>query len=235
MVICPNCKTNNDPDASFCTHCGENLNVYKARTTIEKQAKKFASDMERMGKKAGKVASTTAKQIQKETSDVGQRIEQRLDHVGKRTENWYDRTFGIWGPLLSSFLFLIIFRLVVAVIQSIQADSDAMRYNTAIAAVLLTYLLPLFFITLLSNYTSYFSRKYFQVKVFSPLVHAVAFVLFIWIATLILYDLSVRLTISELHTTAFNIQQALPVIFVFVLLIGYVILAANMPRVPDKK
>ena len=112
MVNCPKCGIINDDDATFCTKCGTSLKS-DAASPLERHAKMFAQDMEQMGKNLGESMTHAAKRIQADTRDMGKRFEQRVDHASKYMENWYDRTFGIFGPLLASFIFLIILRLAI--------------------------------------------------------------------------------------------------------------------------
>jgi hypothetical protein len=60
-------------------------------------------------------------------------------------------------------------------------------------------------------------------------------VIFLWIIAKILDTLRYRLQIAALGTAAVNIENSLPTVFVFFLLIGYVILAMTMPREQEKK
>jgi hypothetical protein len=60
-------------------------------------------------------------------------------------------------------------------------------------------------------------------------------VIFLWIVAQILHTLRDRLQIADLGTAAINIENILPTVFVFVLLIGYVVLAMNMSREQEKK
>jgi len=230
MLNCPKCGTQNDDDSMFCTKCGASLKS-DAASPIERHAKMFAQDMEHMGKNLGDSVTHAAKRIQGDSRDIGKRFEQRVDQAGKHMENWYDNTFGIIGPLVASFTFLIVFRLAIAVLEipSVQTPD-----TNKVAAILLVYILPLFTVTLLSNYTKYFARKSYKFKVFSPLFHAITFILFLWIIAKILYDVSVRFAISDMRTAAVSIENSLPTIFVFVLLIGYVILFMTMPRDQEK-
>ena len=173
-----------------------------------------------------------AKRIQGDSRDMGKRFEQRVDQVGKNVENWYDRTFGILGPLLASFIFLIILRLAIEIAR---ISGDEVPEMSTITAVILIYLLPLFGTTLLSNYTTYFSRKSYKFRIFSPLFHSIALVIFLWIVAQILHTLRDSLQIEDLGAAAVNIENSLPTVFVFVLLIGYVVLAINMTREQEKK
>lgn len=231
MVRCPKCGTLNDDDALFCTKCGASLKS-DAASPLEQHAKSFAKDMEQMGKNLGESVTHAVKRIQSDSQDIGKRVEQRIDHAGNSMENWYHRAFGIFGPLLESFIFLIVFRIIIMVMDLPNQQTPEIH---TIAAILLVYILPFFALSLLSNYTNYFSKKYFQFKIFSPLLYAIFFVVFCWIISRILYDVSAYFTISNLQTAALSLENSLPTIFIFVLLLGYVILILSLPRDQKKK
>jgi len=220
MFSCPKCGTLNDDDAMFCTKCGISLKP-DAASTLHQHTTRFAQDLEQMGKNLGESMTHAAK-----------RIEQRIDYGGNYLENWYNRRFGVLGPLLASFIFLIILRLVIEIGR---VSGDEVPEMSTITSVILPYLLPLFGITLLSNYTSYFSRKSFKFRIFSPLLHSIALVIFLWIVAKILDTLRYRLENPALGTAAVNIENLLPTVFVFALLIGYMILAISIPRKQEKK
>lgn len=195
MVYCPKCRTKNDNDAAFCTNCGVSLKS-DAASTIERHAKRFAKDMEQMGKNLGDSMAQTAKRIHKDTQDAGKRIEQRVDNASRHAEKWYDRRFGILGPLISSFIFLIILRFVIGLLQ---IPANATPESRTVATVLLTYLLPFFGISLLSNYTSHLAKKSYKFRIFSPLFHAIAFIILLWIVAKILDTLRYRLSNPDLE------------------------------------
>jgi len=230
MFSCPKCGTLNDDDAIFCTKCGASLK-FDSASPLEQHAKKFTQDVDRMGKNMGESISHVAKRIQTNSQDIGKRIEQRVDHASKYMENWYDHTFDIFGPLLSSFIFLIIFRIAIMVMEIPSMQSVE---TNKIATILLVYILPLFLVTLLSNYTQYFARKSYKFRVFSPLIYATTLILLLWIISQILYDVSIQFTLSEVRTAAVSLENSLPTIFIFVLLLGYVILFLSMPKDHEK-
>jgi len=230
MFSCPKCGILNDDDAIFCTKCGAPLKS-DATSPPEQPARSFTHDMEQMGKKLGESMTHTAKRIQADSQDLGKRFEQRVDYAGKSMENWYNCSFGIFGPLLESFIFLIVFRVIIMVMELPNQQTPEIH---TIATILLVYILPLFALTLLSNYINYFSKKYFKFKVFSPLLYAFFFVLLCWIILKILYDVSAHFTFPALQTAAQSLETSLPTIFIFVLLIGYVILILSLPRNQNK-
>ena len=231
MVKCSKCGNDNSDDAAFCTTCGVSLR-FDAGSTIEQHAQRFAQNMEQMGKKVGDQMAQAAKQFHESTQREARHFERRMDRISIRAENWYERRFGPFGPLLESFIFLIVFRLVIMVMELPNEETPEVH---TVAAILLVYILPLFALSLLSNYTQYLSKKFFQIKVFSPLFYAIFFVLFCWIISKMLYDASNRFTNPDFQTAAVSLENSLPTIFVFVLLIGYVILVVNLPRDQGKK
>jgi len=231
MVNCPKCGKTNADDAAFCISCGASLRS-DIGSTIERHAKDFAQTMEQTGKKVGDNIAHAAKQFHESTRREARSFERRMDQMSRRTEGWYERRFGPWGPLLESFIFLIVFRFIILVMELPNKDVPEMQ---TIASILLVYILPLFVLSLCSNYTQFLSKKYFSLKVFSPFFYAVYFVLFCWILSRILSDISTHFTIPDLQKAAVSLEQSLPTIFVFVLLIGYLILMLNLPKEQKKK
>jgi hypothetical protein len=231
MVNCSKCGKENSDDALFCTHCGVSLRS-DVGATIEQHAQRFAQNMEAAGKRIGDQMTQAAKQFHETTQKEAQHFEQRMDRLGKRTENWSERVFGPVGPLVESFIFLIVFRLIILVMEYMNRGTPEVQN---VASILLAYILPFFALSILSNYTQYLSRKFFQIKIFSPLFYAVFFTLFCWILSRMLHDASTSFTNAELQTAAVSLENSLPTIFVFVLLIGYVILIVNLPKDQRKR
>jgi hypothetical protein len=232
MQNCKSCGTENDDAALYCKHCGVSLKTGSVPASFDQKVKEFAQDMDRLGKRMGDHVSQTVQRVTDRTSEAGKRFEQRTTSVSTHAEHWYDRTFGILGPLISSFIFLIVMRIII---QVLQLQQDTVEVFRILGSSLYTYLLILFGVTLLSNYTQYFSRKSFSFRVFSPLLIAVVPVVWLWVAMQILLKLSDPLKMPDLIVAASSIEQILPVVFIFVLLIGYVVLGVTMSQEQYKK
>ncbi len=183
--------------------------------------------MGQLGKRVGDRVSQAAQRIADRTSVAGRRIEQRTDSASRYAVTRYDRTFGILGPLISSFIFLIILRIII---ELLQLTPDNVRVFQLLGASLYTYILILFGVTLLSDYTRYFARRSLQFRVFSPILIAVVPVVWLWVAMQILTTLSDPLKTPELKTAAASINSILPAVFIFVLLIGYAVFALDLSR-----
>jgi hypothetical protein len=227
MQNCPHCGKENDDAALYCKYCGVSLKTGATPASFDQRVKEFAQDMDRFGKRVGGHVSQTVQRVTDRTSEAGKRFERRTNYMSRHTGGWYDRTFGILGPLISSFLFLIVMRIII---QVLQLQQDTVEVFQILGSSLYTYLLILFGVTLLSNYTQYFSRKSLRFRVFSPLLIAVVPVVWLWVAMQILTTLSNPLKMPDLKTAASTIEQILPTVFIFVLLIGYVVFALDLSR-----
>ena len=232
MQNCKRCGTENEDAALYCKHCGVSLKSGSAPASFDQRVKEFAQDMDRFGKRVGDHVTRAMQHAQERSQGAGKRFEQRTTSVNMYAERWYDRTFGILGPLVSSFIFLIVIRIII---QVLQLQQDTVEVFRILGSSLYTYLLILFGVTLLSNYTQFFSRKSFSFRVFSPLLIAVVPVVWLWVAMQILHTLSDPLKMPDLKVAASSIEQILPVVFIFVLLIGYVVLGVTMSQEQYKK
>jgi hypothetical protein len=230
MIPCSNCGTLNDVDARFCIHCGVSLENQKKAPKAKKQKKTGGPDFEEMGKKAGTVFEEKAKIFQKNMEDVGSRFERKIDRSGRHFENWYDRHFKVFGPLISSFVGLIIFRFAIEVLR-ITGRVNPVVFD--VAGVLYYYLLALFFAMLLSNYTGYFSRHIHNYRWISPVFNTIAITIFVWVVVKVLAVVEIDLSTSPSMRIYPQIEPFIPTFFVLILVLQYVVLALSLSREHD--
>jgi len=227
MVYCSKCGKENDDDAEFCSKCGNSLISTSAkRPSFEKQVENFAGGVERVGKKAGKKIEQAAKRLGEETQDMGKRIEKATERASSRVESWYDRTFGIFGPLVSSFVGLIVLRLVV---EGLRIGAEETPVLGEISNVLLNYLLLIFIVLLISSYSSYLSKKYKSFRWISPIIIAV---MIIGVSLIVVNIISV-VGKSTGELDLINAEKEwrekyMLMIFVIVILIGYLVNVATV-------
>lgn len=220
MIYCSKCGTENDDDAEFCSKCGNSLNV--KNSSFEKQVEGFAEGVGRFGKKAGKRFEETTK-----------RFENATDRAGNKFESWYDRTFGVFGPLVSSFVGLIIVRLIIV---GLNAGADETPALADVSDVLLYYLLLIFFIILIASYSSYVSKKYKPFRWVSPIIIAVLIVLLSTVAVNILSVVGASTGEPDFIEAETQWREKyMMMIFVIVILIGYLINVATLAFEKDKK
>ena len=234
MVICPKCGKENNDDAQFCSKCGNSLtDKTSGSSSFEKQVEDFAAGVERVGEKAGKKIEQAAKRFGEETQDIGKRFEKATDRAGERLENWQDRTFGIFGPLVSSFIGIIVLRLVIEGLRIGAQDTPVL---SIVSSNLLDYLLLIFVVFLVSSYSTYLYRKYKSYRWVSPIIVAVLIVV---ISTIVVSIASaVGKSTGEVDLIKAETQwreKYMLMVFVIIILIGYLINVATVAWEKDKE
>jgi len=228
MVNCSKCETENDTDSQYCSNCGNSLkSTQKDNDTLEKKIENLAEDVGKAGKNAGEKLEQTAKRFGQATQDLGKRLEKATERAGSRLDNWYNRTFGILGPIISSFIGLIILRLVI---EFLKLGSNSTTVLADISDILYDYLLIIFVLMLLSSYTSYFSKKWKSFRWFTPITSAIIFVFIFWLVMMILTAIFSKEGLTDLENAAsiWTNQSNLIMIFVIILLFGYLVLLAML-------
>jgi ribosomal protein L40E len=192
MKICKKCKTENPDDSEYCTKCGRKFENNKVKTE-----KKPASTLERIGKAA----------------------ERTIEHTAHRVETKYEKTFGVFGPLIQSFLGLIIFRLIIFLMT---ASRETIPLLGIIGEFLYSYLLVFFVLILVGNYTTYLNKKYKQhIQWIVPLISTVTFIVTIWILAELAGVIGEEINRSVLISLGSFVQQYIIVIALVVLLLSY--------------
>jgi hypothetical protein len=217
MVYCSKCGEENKDDTKFCIHCGTQIKGKKEKTPEKDED--IYEDIKEMGKRVNKKIEDAAESFGKKADDFGKNIEKRFDKAGKGVESWYDRSYGIFGPLITSFLGLIILRFIIGVMSYLRVEIITLG---EISDILYTYLLWFFGLMLLSSYNTYFYKRYKkQYRWISPVFSAIGFVISIWIGAKILVVIGNNFSINFLLTIAYYINTYLIFILVIALFIGY--------------
>ena len=222
MVYCSDCGKKIDDDSNFCNECGKNIG--------EKSDTDSSKNFEDYAKNAAKKFETNAENFGKQMENFGKKIEKRFDKSAKSFESWHDRYFGIFGPLIWSFVGLIILRIVIEVMSLNPTDFPVMAKTSEL---LYPYQLIFFGLFILSSYTTYFNRKYDFFKLISPVTSSFGFAYSIWIFADIYNDLFAYFENFPDFTFISNfILDNIIVIFVLALLLGYLV---NIVQLYNKK
>ena len=221
MGYCTACGEKSSDDSLFCIKCGIKLASQNSNSSFEQHIENFAEDVEKFGKNVTK----QAKHVAQSAEDFGNRIEHKIDTADRRIEQWYERQFGVVGPMISSFIALIVLRLVI---EAFEKSGISVPVLGTISTVLFTYLLLLFAAILLSSYTEYCSRKYSWFRWVAPVLSGICVAVFIWVAVQILFSLANDLGIESVLKIALFLEQYLPMIVVFVILFGYVMVLVKV-------
>lgn len=210
MANCLECGIDNAPDANFCYRCGSPMTQRIERPQSPPESRVVGEEIEEAGKRLGE-----------EMKKAGEEIGRVFHRAGKGVETWWDRTFGILGPLIVA---LIGFVVLVIIIVGIGIISNREVWNH-IGDFLQKYAFLLLFVMLLGSYSDYFSRRHSQgYRWFGPVIAAIVTVIWIWIAVQILLILGSDLDVSGLRWLAGLLDLLMPVVFVLIIVIGYLVL-----------
>jgi hypothetical protein len=208
MVYCTKCGKKND-DAKFCIKCGFKLDNQEKEDTFEKNMKTTAKIIEEKAEEFGKAAEK-----------VGQKFERKIEDTFKNVGSWYDKKFKIFGPLVLSFLGLIILRFIIWLFA---LSGDTFSVFDEISDFLYSYLLIFFGLMLLNSYNSYFNRNYKKhYRWIYPTISTISFAVGLFIVSMIFIILDKHFNITFLTTIANFIQTYIILIFVIVLVLSYI-------------
>jgi len=163
-----------------------------------------------------------------EVGAMGERLGKRMEREYR--ENWFHRTFGIVGPLISSVLGIVLFALFVWLIGFLNA-TIASPFLASIQSFLSSNIGLFFLMFLFFSYVSYFSRHNPRTYVpFSPLAAAVGIAIGFWLAQNALSIVGVYTGVSVISNTALVMERLTYPIFFLALLIGYLVLSIVRPE-----
>ncbi len=217
---CPSCEFENTDNAKFCSKCGIELKSKSEKNV--KEIKKEEVPIEERVEKAAKDLGEAAERI-------GKRIEHRFEHSGKAFGQWFDKKFGIVGPIIWAFIALIITRIVIWMMTNAE---DEIVVIGKIGTLLYDYLLLIFISFLISSYNTYFLRNYKkEYHWISPIVATIGFIIGIWILAKIFLVIDAEFDVSVLASLASVIESFIVVIFIAILLISYGFMLIVTPNV----
>jgi|GEM_PF-255450 len=240
MVTCPKCGAYNSFDADYCKKCGEQLpenDIKKETRQFEKNVDHFAEEMSRFGEEIGESFRKAFEGNKKEEQNSHENgsssgCSSSYSHsTHKHHQPWMDRTFGIFGPLISSIIGLII---LLFAIQIFYWFGRSINWLNVLATFLETYLVWFVGLGLVSGYSEYLSRRYLGYRFISPLVGGVCFYYGLFLFTQLLIIFSDGLGIAFLETIAdFVFVLRIPLTLLVVLL-GYAGMLVSETKGPWK-
>lgn len=196
MKKCSSCKKINPEDANYCQHCGEKLDSPTSKSTFKENINHFEEEIE----------------------DFGKKIEESVEKAGKHIETWYDKTFGISGPFLSALIAFVIFFLFFSVLSFF---SEKHLWLQDVKVFLEPLLLVILIIFLLSSYSQYFAKKIKSFRFVSPIIGAIMFIVWFWIAINILSIIATTFDLPMVQTFTNLFKILLFPLAVLIILIGY--------------
>ena len=197
MVYCPKCGEKNPDTGKYCINCSASLPIQAAENSFEDHMQRFGKEMEKMG----------------------DHIERGIDHATNKTGEWYQKTFHVYGPLLSSFLSLIGIYIVIVIIQFLGGSRP---WLLPVSDFLYSYLLVFFCIILVVNYITFFAKKYHKLQYVIPVLSMIGVFIWFWVISTILILIYNGLGKTYLLNLAHLLDILMIPIAILVLFIGYI-------------
>ena len=171
--------------------------------------------------------------FEEEIEDFGKKIEESVEKAGKHIETWYDKTFGITGPFISA---LIAFVLFFIFLLAISFFAEKHSWLQDVKVFLEPLLLVILIIFLLSSYSQYFAKKIKPFRFVSPIIGAIIFIVWFWIAINILSIIATTFDLPLVQTFTNLFEVLLFPLAILILLIGYlgVILSTRQWETSEK-
>lgn len=206
MVYCSQCGTESPPDALFCSKCGAAL----PSTT---------SHLER-----------NIDQVSREIDHLGRRIDHAFRERHAPAESRFDRTFGIFGPLIGSIIGFIVLFVVIVLLDTLAPMTPV---NAQVAAFLRENLALFFGLMIIGGYVSYLARKFPPFRWVSPLVGAGIFFILFWLVSRFLVTLAGGQSNSTFAMIADQFVLLVIPLTLLILILGYVgLLVSQLMREP---
>lgn len=207
MAVCPSCGTENPVDAKLCGKCGAGMSQEQATAQPSGPSTTEARPSE------------TGEGIAEDIGDLGKRIG---DAIGKDALGWWDRTFGMFGPVVAGILAAFGFLVLVLIVGAIEASADEPEFWDDLGDFLVKYAWLFVVWGFVSAFQNYFNRNYRKTfRWISPVVSAFGFTIFFWALANIMLFAGARFEHSDLVSQSNFLEGILPVIFVLVAIVGY--------------
>lgn len=163
-----------------------------------------------------------------EVENLGKKFENGIERTEDRIKSRYDSTFGILGPLISSFLGLLFLIFIIWILMWAEGEFESFLVPTGLIAFLSDNIVLFFGAMLFFDYSSYFSRKYPDIfRWVSPLITTIGFILFVWIISHLFLIANLEVDLVVIEDIAIILLDNLETIFIIVLAISYLVFLIN--------
>lgn len=177
----------------------------KRKNDLDKRMEDFSGEIERAGKRAGK----------------------HFDRGGKQLGDWWLRTFGLLGPVISSlfgiFLFAVFVWIIFIVNLTIGSPMLADMHNF-LGMNMGIFFLFFFFFSYKDHLRRFYNKIYWPL---SPLLEVAGIIIAVWVITQLINVVNLSLGIHMLTYSIYYVEANLANIFWILLIVGYILLGVR--------
>ena len=160
----------------------------------------------------------------KKIAGAGQKIGEDAGKRGSEFERRWYSSLGLLAPIVGGLIATIVFLIFILVVGAVAIGSEHRDFWEQLRDFLESYFLlfvGLFFLSSFTNYLNHVHRK--SARWFTPIMAALGFVGWFWILAQVLYIGARTFTRPGLVDLGDYIILGLPVIFLIVLGVGYLV------------
>ena len=228
MVACGKCGAENESDSKQCKSCG---------STLEPAPSGASAPTPPPGTFVREVSDIGAR-IGKDVGRAGEKFGKEMEKRGTEFGAWWDKSLGIFSPIIVALFAIIGFLVAILVIRVIAEVSDRPAFWSDLLDFLETYWWLFFILAFYGALQSYLMRRYRPVFIWiNPLVTGVGCVVWLWILAQVLHMAEVDRGHTNLGDLGDFIEEVLLIIFVLVVVGGYLLafIRSASPANWDKK
>ncbi len=218
MVVCPKCGVYNAEGSAFCRKCGESLTAAKP----PEQAAPAVAPVAAAPTEEPKTFERQMEDLGKRIAEAGKKVEQEV-RGSEFNWRWYS-TLGVLAPIIGGLIATIVFLVFILIVGAVAVGSEHRSFWDELRNFLESYFLlfvGLFFLSSFNNYFNHVQRRWY--RWIAPIPIAIGFVGWFWILAQVLFIGARTLTRPGLRDLGDLVISSLPIIFVIVLAIGYLV------------
>lgn len=209
MVKCGSCGRENGTDSKFCENCG--VQLLSGAPASPGPSHGFDAQMEDAGRRMGEAFS-----------QMGRTWGTEAGKTGFRLEAWWDRTLGVFAPVVSGLIGVFVLLMALILFGMIADISERSNFWDDLISFVEHNMALFIALIFLNSFSNYLRRRYRKTwRWVIPVPIAIGSVGGFWIFAEVLKIAALDLEHPTLDDLGGMIELLLPVLFILVLILGY--------------